>query len=205
MTIKVWGSGRLSLWSFGATVTIPEEYDFLPAGDGPRTRAVVKAARQQGSPVYSVMEKNRKNGYSRQVGVWVPAALLELPVKRTPAAKLAELREKKEQREIARFAARILAEFPGCPAEEAEEIAQHACVTGSGRVGRSRTADDPVRAAVVAHVRHAHTDYDKLLFAGTEREDARDMVRDDITAVLRGWEVPPVSNDPAPVAGEHTG
>lgn len=205
MTIKVWGRGRSSLWSLGATVTIPEGYDYLPAGDGPRTRAVVKAARQQGSPVYAVMEKKSKNGYSRQVGVWVPAALLELPVKRTPAAKLAELRVKKEEREVAKFAARILAEFPGCPAEEAEEIAQHACVTGSGRVGRSRTADDPVRAAVVAYVRHTHTAYDTLLFDGTEREDARDMVRDDITAVLREWEVPAASNDPVPVAGERTG
>lgn len=205
MTTKVWGKGRSSLWSFGTTVTIPEDYAYLPAGDGPRTRAVVAAAKRDGLPIYTVMEKKRKNGYSRQVGVWIPAALLALPIKRTPAANLAEKRARKERREITLFAAAILNEFPGCPAEEAERIAQHACETGSGRVGRSRMADDPVRAAVVAHVRHAHTEYDMLLLDGTEREDARDIVRDDITAVLREWEVPPVSNDPVPVVDGRTG
>lgn len=190
MTIKVWGEGRSNLWSFGATVTVPEGYAYLPAGDGSRTRTVMKAARQQGSPVYAVMQKQGKKGYSRQVGVWVPAALLALPVNRTPAARLAEQRAQKQRREIASFAAAILEEFPGCPAEEAELIARYACKTGSGRVGRSRTADDPVRAAVVAHVRHIHTEYDTLLLDGIERDDAREMVRGDIAAVLRGWEAP---------------
>lgn len=200
MTIKVWGSGRSNLWSFGATVTIPEDYAYLPAGDGPRTRAVVAAAKRDGSPIFAVMETTRKTGYSRQVGVWIPAALLALPVNRTAAAKLAVMREKKEEREVAKFTARILVEFPGCPPKEAEGIARHACATGSGRVGRSRTADDPVRAAVVAHVRHAHTDYDMLLLDGEDRDTARQIVREDIGAVLRGWEASQATNDSNPVA-----
>src|SRR2546426_9835949 len=47
----------------------------------------------------------------------------------------------------------------------------------SGRVGRSASAkslaDEAVRLAVIAHVRHAETDYDTLLAKGYERQEAR--------------------------------
>jgi hypothetical protein len=44
-----------------------------------------------------------------------------------------------------------------------------------------------VRLAVVAHVRHAETDYDKLLTEGLERSDARHEVRDGVNRVLDAW------------------
>ena len=44
-----------------------------------------------------------------------------------------------------------------------------------------------IRAAVVAHVRHVHTQYDELLMGGTARQDARDQVRAKIDAVLAQW------------------
>ena len=49
-------------------------------------------------------------------------------------------------------------------------IAEHACRTYSGRVGRSAAAkaldEQAARLAVGAYIRHAETDYDELLMQG---------------------------------------
>ena len=41
--------------------------------------------------------------------------------------------------------------------------------------------------ATVAHIRHEHTDYEKLLAEGYDRDAARFFVIDDINAVLTRW------------------
>lgn len=41
--------------------------------------------------------------------------------------------------------------------------------------------------ATVAHVRHEHTDYDRLLAEGYDRDSARFFVVDAINAVLTRW------------------
>jgi hypothetical protein len=41
--------------------------------------------------------------------------------------------------------------------------------------------------AIVAHVRHCHTDYDALLAEGYDRDAARHFVVEDTEAVLRKW------------------
>ena len=41
--------------------------------------------------------------------------------------------------------------------------------------------------ATIAHVRHAHTDYDKLLAEGYDRDSARFFVLDAINEVLTRW------------------
>jgi hypothetical protein len=82
--------------------------------------------------------------------------------------------------------------FPGCPPKEENLIAEHACEKHSGRVGRTEAAKDldetAVRLAVVAHIRHAHTNYDRLLAAGIlSREDARLHVKPQIDSVFTAW------------------
>ena len=90
-----------------------------------------------------------------------------------------------------RFAHRIGALFPGCPAGRAEAIARHAAARGSGRVGRSaagRALDDrAIALAVVASIRHEDTRYDELLMAGVDRDDARGRVREEVDTVLEEW------------------
>ncbi len=80
---------------------------------------------------------------------------------------------------------------PGCPAEEVRRIAERTGLRGSGHVGRSaagRALDAAaVDLAVIAHVWHVHTPYDELLMRGTERLDARTLVREKIDAVLAVW------------------
>ena len=41
--------------------------------------------------------------------------------------------------------------------------------------------------AAVAHIRHAHTDYDRLLAEGYDRDSARFFVIGEINAVLTRW------------------
>ncbi|MGW5768266.1 DUF2293 domain-containing protein [Streptomyces longwoodensis] len=91
----------------------------------------------------------------------------------------------------AAFAAEIRRLFPGCPAERAEEIAAHASVRGSGRVGRSAAgralSEGAVISAVVASVRHVDTPYDPLLMTGVPRQEARRRIAAGVEAVLRQW------------------
>src|SRR5438045_2692162 len=79
--------------------------------------------------------------------------------------------------------------LPGCPVAERGAIAAHACEKYSGRIGRSAAAQqfdpDVIELAVLARIRHCHTQYDKLLAGGAERVDARAAVRDAVDEVLQ--------------------
>jgi hypothetical protein len=104
----------------------------------------------------------------------------------------AERRETLDQEFVARFAARVRELFPHLPAGREKVIAEHACQKYSGRVGRSASAKnldaEAVRLAVIAHVRHAETNYDELLVQGDERWLARGEVQNQINRVLGRWE-----------------
>ena len=56
---------------------------------------------------------------------------------------------------------------PHCPAGRETIIAEHACLKHSGRVGRLAAAkdmaDEVIDLAVIAHIRHVETPYDRLL------------------------------------------
>jgi len=90
-----------------------------------------------------------------------------------------------------RMAAAIVELFPGCPADRAQVIAQHAGTRGSGRVGRTAAGraldEDAVTLAVVASVRHVDTEYDRLLMAGVPRQQARDQIRPALDEFLDRW------------------
>ena len=82
--------------------------------------------------------------------------------------------------------------YPNCPSDEAEQIARHTALRGSGRVGRSAAgrelSADAINLAVRAWVRHHHTNYDELLMQGVERLFARQEIADDLNSKLREWE-----------------
>ncbi len=106
--------------------------------------------------------------------------------------QVAAARHRRHQRAVSAFAAAIKEKLPGCSDTEVQQIAAHACAVGSGRVGRTSTltTDEKVHLAVVAHVRHCHTDYEQLLdgFSDEEdRSDARDCVSGQIDTVLERW------------------
>lgn len=104
------------------------------------------------------------------------------------AGRLREL----DKEYVTLFATRIRELYPHCPRGREQAIAEHACVKYSGRVGRSAAARsldaDAVRLAVIAHVRHTETEYDKLLGQSWDRHEARSQVRPQLERILAAWE-----------------
>ena len=169
---------------------------YLPSGDAALTRRATRYSRL--SAVVVRFSRARKR-YERQ-GVLVEEAALEKAEEeclsdedlRARRRERDALRRSAEDQELVeRMAERIRGLFPACPAEEARAIASHTAVRGSGRVGRSAAGraleDDALTAAVIAYVRHNHTNYDELLMQGMDRTSARGLVRERIDEVLSAW------------------
>jgi hypothetical protein len=111
---------------------------------------------------------------------------------RAAARKRAGFARQEEDREFVTMLTQAIRQrYPSCPTDETRRIAEHTGCRSSGRVGRStagRALDaSAVDLAVIAHIRHAHTNYDELLMCGTERLDARAQVREKIDRVLAEW------------------
>jgi hypothetical protein len=172
---------------------------FLPAGD----TAVTRRARELSKRSAVVLEWSRaRKRYGRKGLLVEEEALHEAEASFLAADEVrarrrdreAARRAERDQEFVGRFADRVRALFPGCPAGRETVIAERACEKYSGRVGRSAAAKDldeeAVRMAVVAHVRHRDTDYDEMLARGEDRQDARARVRHEVQAVLERWTRP---------------
>jgi hypothetical protein len=173
--------------------------DFLPTGDAALTRRARKYSTLQA--VVVEWSRSRKR-YERQGVLVEPAALhkaeeeclADADLRARQRLRAALQRDELDQSFVTKFVAAIQSSFPGCPAAEAEQIANHACQRSSGRIGRTAAARefDPeaIRLAVIAHVRHTHTNYDRLLNQLCDRADARDQVREGVKAILDQWTEP---------------
>ncbi len=172
---------------------------FLPPGDAALTRRAHKHSTL--SAVVLQWSRARKR-YERQ-GLLVEAQALELA--ETECLADSDARQRRQERAairraeldeeyVAQFARKVRELYPGCPAGRENAIAEHACLKYSGRVGRSAAAKDlepeAIRLAVIAHIRHAETNYDRLLGGGYDRQDARAQVTGDIDRVLERWKLP---------------
>lgn len=106
--------------------------------------------------------------------------------------RAAEKRMFQDKAYIQSFAQKIQILYPSCPLKRAKAIAEHACQKYSGRVGRSAAAKnldkETIRLAMIAHIRHTETEYDKLLGMGYDRQSARMQVQKTIMKVLEKWE-----------------
>ncbi|NKQ52967.1 DUF2293 domain-containing protein [Amycolatopsis sp. K13G38] len=169
---------------------------FLPAGNA----ALSRRAKKESSLSALVMRFNKRRKRHERQGILVEQAALERAEEQCLADE--DVRARRRERDAERralqdvefqaaMAAEILRLYPGCPAERAQAIAEHAGTRGSGRVGRSAAGraldEEAVRLAVIASVRHADTDYDDLLMSGVPRAEARDRIRDTIDKVLKSW------------------
>jgi hypothetical protein len=170
---------------------------FLPTGDAALTRRARKASTL--SAVVLKWSRSRKR-YERQ------GLLLEEPalaLAETQCLGDEEVRARRREREgerrtkldrdfVDRFARRIREIFPKCPANIELAISERACLRSSGRVGRTAAGkafdETAVRLAVIAHIRHSETAYDKLLAAGVDRLEARAQVDADVRAVAASWQ-----------------
>ncbi|MFG2000761.1 DUF2293 domain-containing protein [Spirillospora sp. NPDC048911] len=173
---------------------------FLPSGDAALSR---RAKKESGLSALVMRFNRRRKRYERR-GVLIEEAALERAEEQCLADEDARARRRDRDRERrerldvtfqGQMAAEILRLFPGCPAGRADEIARHAAVRGSGRVGRSAAGraldENAVTLAVVASIRHLDTDYDEQLMSGVPRQDARAAIRTTVDTVLDGWRRPP--------------
>lgn len=171
---------------------------FLPSGDAALTRRAGKYSTL--SAVVLKWSRARKR-YERQ-GLLVEEAALQRAEQECldDAEARARCREREAERRIeldqeyvSHFAERVRELLPNCPAGREQVIAEHACQKYSGRVGRSAQAksldEEFILLAVIAHIRHAETNYDELLAWGIDRSLARDEVEDEIDKVLTRWKV----------------
>jgi hypothetical protein len=174
---------------------------YLSRGDA----ALTRRAKKHSTLSAVVVRFSRARGRYERQGILVEEPALERAEEEclADAPKRAAKQERDKVRRVAsdrdlnvQMADAILRLFPGCPPEEARAIAAHTAVRGSGRVGRTSAGRglDPeaLTAAVIAAIRHTHTNYDRLLMTGQDRSDARHSVRDAIDRVIERWR----SSDP---------
>lgn len=171
---------------------------FLPSGNAALTRRARKH-----STLSAVVLKwsHARKRYERQ-GLLIEMQALDRAEKECFADHDARARRREraavrraemDSEYIERFAIRVRELYPGCPSEREVEIAEHACLKYSGRIGRTATAKtfdkNAVRLAVIAHIRHTETNYDSLLAREYDRWDARSVVKEDVERMLENWEV----------------
>lgn len=169
---------------------------YLPAGDATLTRRAKKASRL--AAVVVRFSRSRKR-YERQGVLVEEAALIQAEQDcladedaRSRRRERAEETRAQQDVELQRALSEAILElFPSCPTDRATAIAQHAGTRGSGRVGRTTAGkaldSDAVTAAVVASVRHVDTTYDELLMTGVPRDEARQLVNQDVQDLLADW------------------
>jgi hypothetical protein len=170
--------------------------EFLRRGNTALTRRAARHSRLRA--VVLQWSRTRKR-YERQ-GILAETEAIEQA--EAECLEDADRRERQRERRASRekaidrqyvnaFAACIRESFPGCPVSDARRIAEHACRKYSGRVGRSAAAKqfhpDAIRLAVAAAVRHEFTNYDELLLAGYDRQDARALIRAKVEDELEAW------------------
>ncbi len=169
---------------------------YLPSGNTALTRRASKYSTLRAV----VVRFSRSRKRNERQGILVERSALERAECECLADSEARARARKRSAErrarldaeyVKAFERKIVELFPHCPAVARKEIAEHACEKYSGRVGRSAAAkslaSEAVELAVRAHVRHAHTNYDKLLTQGWDRYDAREMISDQIEKVFDTW------------------
>ncbi len=173
-----------------------DHLEFLPRGDAAITRRSTKYSKLWAI----VVEWSRSRKRNERQGVLAEPEAIERALAESEADS--EERAKRREREAVRresldrkyvteFAQAIREQFPSVPSGADLKIAEHACLKHSGRIGRSAAAKefepDAVFLAVRAHVRHAYTDYDELLFKYDDRHLARERVKEKIEAILDEW------------------
>jgi len=135
--------------------------------------------------VYVVEANNKK------LGIRIPKDIFSrvqnLANETLPARKLAI--QQRDALLVRSAAAELDNQFPTMPKEDREMVLKHGFKKYSGRVGRTAHIPMPrkVLYAVIAHIRHRHTQYDKLLERGTDRDVARQTIQKKLQNLLRKW------------------
>ena len=177
-----------------------DRLEFLPSGDAAVTRRASKYSKLRAVVVRWSRARKR---YERQ-GILVELEALRRAEEESLAdaedrkwrqARAAERREHEDHEFVTAFGDKGSANSTSDVRHpKRREIATHACRKYSGRVGRTAAAKElspeAIRLAVIAHIRHAHTNYDELLARYADRDTARERIRGEVSAILDDWQRP---------------
>jgi hypothetical protein len=176
-----------------------DRLEFLPRGDAAVTR---RASAYSTLRAVVVRWSQARRRYERQGILAEPQAihraeeesLADEAIRASRKARAALRRSIEDQEFVAAFAREIRLQYPSCPETEADQIAAHACEKHSGRVGRTSAAKEfspeAIRLAVLAHIRHTHTNYDALVARYADRQMAREEIRDQVLDTFDNWRRP---------------
>jgi hypothetical protein len=164
---------------------MPKGYGFLAKGIRYKTLHCRKMTHSADKTLYIVVDSKK------QLGLRVPNHILHqvhTQAKETFSTRLAAT-EKRDAADLVKASIAMAMRFPDMPQGEKAMVLKHGFKKSSGRVGRTSLIPLPrkVLLAVIAHVRHKHTEYDGLLAKGIARDDARKATRKKIESVLRQW------------------
>lgn len=171
-------------------------FAFLPAGDAAMTRRSKKNSALCGA----VIEWNQRRKRFERLGQYVEARAIAVARQECLAdegkraqtnQKASEKREEQNQIYIQNFAKAIRKRYPNCPKDRETAIAVHACAKHSRRVGRTSDAkafdEKMIDLAVIAHVRHAETNYDDQFGKGKKKREIRQDLKAVIERIVAKW------------------
>jgi hypothetical protein len=164
---------------------MPKGYAFLRKGNAYKTLHCRKLTHEAGRTLYVVESGKQK------VGIRVPRHIFftvhDLARETAPTRLAATARRDAALNQEAEAELRRL--YPTMPAADLDRCLKRAFRKHSRRVGRSGQMAMAKKAelAVMAHIRHQHTDYDQLMKNGMEREEARRKVMKEIFRIRREW------------------
>lgn len=163
---------------------MPKGYGFLKKGNPFMTALCRRKTHEARKTLYVVMK------HGKQEGLRAPKWILHHVFSEEKATR-ERRRGAVEKRDAATedaFEKAIRRLFANIPSQDLAIILKRTLRKRSGRVGRTGKLDLDKKAfiAVQAHIRHCHTDYDKLTKA-TDRDAARRAIRDKVSKVLVEW------------------
>lgn len=167
-------SERVVISESGEKLPVPEGYQFLEAGDGPLTRLV-----KSRGVTWQVVVKRKRRTIS--LGVWAEATIIDMARQELAKKRATKEYQTRRQQELKRrekiqdqfvedFKKEVLGylkfhqRYQKLAELVAAAVTSHATPVGSGTVARTKRISIAQRAerAVIAWMRHAATDYEKL-------------------------------------------
>lgn len=168
--------------------SLPNGYFFVPKGNVFITGNCRRHTQALCRPVYVVF---RYGDMKERIGIGVPTYVY-LKVQfdeRNTRAERASNTLKRDDNIAREFEEAIMKEFPHIPTRDMTGILEKALEKSKGKVGRTSTLDitNKTILAVRAYIRHQHTDYDKLLRGGMDRDEARREVAAKVRETDKAW------------------
>ncbi|KAM0265715.1 hypothetical protein ACHAQJ_000149 [Trichoderma viride] len=172
----------------------PKGYGFLKKGNPFMTALCRRKTHDARKALYVVMNQGK------QEGLRAPKWILHQVFSEEKATR-ERRRGAVERRDAATedvFEKAIRRLFAKIPKQDLATILKRTLRKRSGRVGRTGKLDLDKKAylAVQAHIRHCHTDYDKITKATQDRDAARRAIREKVSKILIEWAGEPATGRP---------